>query len=119
MNSFENLIELNLSDNCIFDIKPFLKIEWKSLLSLNLATNKLGDTNIEYIENIDLKELTSLILDFNNFTNYDLFLAIVHNKKESFKKLEDLRLGFNNFRIGKNNAKKEKEKKLRKKHLQN
>ena len=117
LNAFENLRELNLSDNCIYDIKPFLKIEWKSLLSLNLATNKLGDTNIEYIENIDLKELTSLILDFNNFTNYDLFLAIVHNKKGSFKELEDLRLGFNNFRIGKNKAKNEKKKKLRKKTL--
>ena len=112
LNPFENLEELNLRENCIESIKPFLDAKWKNLKTLNLSANKLGDENIEYFENIDLKYLICLILDQNNFTNYDLFIAIAKNKKGSFKKLEDLRIGFNDFKvrkITKNKKKNEKE----------
>jgi hypothetical protein len=112
VNPFENLEELNLRENCIENIKPFLDAKWKNLKTLNLSANKLGDENIEYFENIDLKYLICLILDQNNFTNYDLFIAIAKNKKGSFKKLEDLRVGINDFKvrkITKNKKKNEKE----------
>ncbi len=106
LNPFENLEELNLRGNCISNIASFLNAKWKNLKTLNLAGNILGDENIEYFENIDLQNLVCLILDQNNFTNYDLFIAIAKNKKESFKKLEDLRLGINDFKVGKNNQNK-------------
>ena len=100
LNSFENLEELNLRENCI-NSKNLLLLSkvGKNLKTLNLSANKLGDESIEYFENIDLKQLMCLILDQNNFTNYDLFIAIAKNKKGSFKKLEDLRVGFNDFRV--------------------
>ena len=100
LNSFENLEELNLRENCI-NSKNLLLLSkvGKNLKTLNLSANKLGDESIEYFENIDLKQLVCLILDQNNFTNYDLFIAIAKNKNGSFKNLEDLRVGFNDFRV--------------------
>ena len=110
-NSFENLEELNLRENCINSIASFLNIKWKNLRALNLSGNKLGDENIEYFENLDLQKLVSLILDQNNFSNYDLLIAIAKNKKGSFTNLEDLRIGFNDFKVGKNIISKKKKKK--------
>ena len=111
LNPFENLEELNLRENCIESIKPFLDAKWKNLKTLNLSANQLGDENIEYFENLDLKYLICLILDQNNFTNYDLFIAIAKNKKGSFKKLEDLRIGFNDFKVRKITTNKKKNEK--------
>ena len=111
LNSFENLEDLNLRENCINSIKSFLNTKWKNLKVLNLSGNRLGDENIEYFENIDSTNLVSLILDQNNFTNYDLFIAIAKNKNGSFNNLEDLRIGMNDFKVGKKNNYKKKEKK--------
>ena len=112
LDKFENLKELNLADNCIYDIKSFLKAKWKNLRVLNLSTNKLGDENIKYFRKLDLKELDTLVLDYNNFTNYELLIAIANNKKNSFKKLVNLRVGLNNFRVAKTSRKKDKKKDL-------
>ena len=110
LGEFENLRELNLRENCIYTIKPFLKAKWKNLRVINLSSNYLGDENIKYFRRIELKELTSLILDYNYFTNYELFIAIGKHPKGSFKKLEDLRVGFNDFRVAKKSNKKNSDK---------
>lgn len=110
LGEFENLRELNLRENCIYTIKPFLKAKWKNLRSLNLSSNYLGDENIKYFRRLELNELTSLILDYNHFTNYELFIAIGKNSKGSFQKLEDLRLGLNDFRVAKKANKKNSDK---------
>jgi hypothetical protein len=87
-----------------------LKAKWKNLRSLNLSSNYLGDENIKYFRRLELNELTSLILDYNHFTNYELFIAIGKNSKGSFQKLEDLRLGLNDFRVAKKANKKNSDK---------
>ena len=110
LGEFENLRELNLAANCIYYIKPFLNAKWKNLRVLNLSSNYLGDENINYFRILELKELTSLILDYNHFTNYELFIAIGKNPNGSFKKLKDLRLGFNDFRVAKKSNKKNSDK---------
>ena len=46
-----------------------------------------------------MKELISLNLENNNFTKYELLLAIGNNKKKSFRKLEELKIGYNHFQI--------------------
>lgn len=99
IGKFPNLVELNLAENCLYSIKPLLKAEWKNLKYLVLFSNKLSDENISYIENLDAKELISLNLEYNNFTKYELLLAIGNNKKGSYKKLAELKIGYNNFKI--------------------
>ena len=110
LNSLQNLEELNLREDCIRNIKSFLSHKWKCLKSLNLSGNKLGDENIDYFEYLDMENLVSLILEQNNFSNYDLFIVIAKNKNESFKNLEDLRIGFNNFKVENVNISKKKKK---------
>ena len=105
VGKFNNLIELNLAENCLYSIKFLLNTEWNNLKILILFSNKLGDENIPYIENLNAKDLISLNLEFNDFTNYELLLAIGNNKHGSFKKLEELQIGFNNFKIEKKNTK--------------
>ena len=59
----------------------------------------MGDENIVFFENLNAKELISLDLEFNNFTKYELLIAIGNNKHGSFKKLEELKIGYNDFKI--------------------
>ena len=99
IGKFPNLIELNLAENCLYSIESLLNVEWKNLKYLILFTNRLGDENINYIENIDMKELILLNLENNYFTKYELLIAIGNNKKGSFKKLEELKIGLNDFKI--------------------
>ena len=102
LNDFENMTDLFLMHNCIIDIKPFLNAKFKNLQFLSLERNKLNDDNIIIIENLDFKELISLNLKDNNFTKYELLLAI----GGSFKKLEILDISFNILRINNKNKKK-------------
>lgn len=99
IGKFPNLKELNLAENCLYSIKPLSKVDWINLKHLILFSNKLGDENISYIEDLNAKELISLNLENNNFTKYELLIAIGNNKKGSYKKLEELKIGFNNFKI--------------------
>ena len=107
IGKFENLIELNLSENCLYSMEPLTKAIWKKLKTLIMRYNKLDDKNIIHLKNLNAKELKSLNLEINNFTKYELFLAIGNNKQGSFKKLEKLQIGLNNFRpkMKKNNKK--------------
>ena len=107
IGKFENLIELNLAENCLYSIEPLTKAIWKKLKTLIMRYNKLDDKNIIHLKNLNAKELKSLNLEINNFTKYELFLAIGNNKQGSFKKLEKLQIGLNNFRpkMKKNNKK--------------
>ena len=59
-----------------------------------------------------MKELISLNLENNNFTKYELLLAIGNNKKRSFKKLEELKIGYNHFQIFEKKANKKDRKTL-------
>ena len=99
VGKFKNLIELNLGENCLYSIKPLLNTEWLNLKYLVLCFNRLGDENIVFFENLNAKELISLDLEFNNFTKYELLIAIGNNKHGSFKKLEELKIGYNDFKI--------------------
>lgn len=113
VKKFKNLIELNLWENCIYSIKPLLNAEWLNLKYLVLCFNKLSDENIIFIENLNAKELISLDLEFNNFTKYELLIAIGNNKHGRFKKLEELKIEYNDFKIiEKKNKKKENRKSL-------
>ena len=112
IGKFPNLIELNLAENCLYSIEPLLNVEWKNLKYLILFNNKLGDENINYIENLDTKELISLNLENNYFTKYELLIAIGNNKKGSFKKLEELKIGYNGFKIPKKKSNKKDRKTL-------
>lgn len=73
----------------------------------------MSDENIIFIENLNAKELISLDLEFNNFTKYELLIAIGNNKHGRFKKLEELKIEYNDFKIiEKKNKKKENRKSL-------
>ena len=95
INNFENLIELNLEQNCIYSIKSFKDAKFKNLEILNLSINLLNDENIKHIENLCCENLFSLNLEENLFTKYELLVAI--GKK--FKKLNILKIGNNTFKV--------------------
>ena len=94
INYLENLIELNLSENCLYSIKSLLNAKCKHLKILKLSLNYLNDENIPHFKNLNFKELISLDLEHNNFTNYELFPAIFSN----FQMLEEFKIGFNIFK---------------------
>ena len=101
LNSFENLIELNLAENCIYSIESLQKAKFKNLKNLYLFKNLLNDDNIKFFKNLCCKELTTLDLEDNNFTNYELLIEIGKN----FKKLEILKIGSNTFYVRPKNKK--------------
>jgi hypothetical protein len=101
LNSFENLIELNLAENCIYSIESLQKAKFKNLKNLYLFKNLLNDDNIKFFKNLCCKELTTLDLEDNNFTNYELLIEIGKN----FKKLEILKIGSNTFYVKPKNKK--------------
>ena len=107
LNSLENLVDLDLSENCLYSIKPLINAKCKNLAILSLKKNNLNDENIKYFEKFIFKELKSLNLECNRFTQYDLLVAIFKN----FKKLEELTIGYNVLKEAKKNQQKKKNKK--------
>ena len=91
-NELTNLELLDLSDNCIKNIKTLEGIKSLKLKNLNLYNNNLNNDNIEIIKKLNFPELESLNLERNEFSNYNIFEAISH-----FTKLKILFLGTNQF----------------------
>lgn len=109
LNHLENLIELNLSENCLYSIKSLLNAKCKYLKILKLSLNYLNDENIPHFKNLNFKELISLDLEHNNFTNYELFPHIFGN----FQMLEEFKIGFNIFEEATTKEKKNTENNLK------
>ena len=98
----ENLINLellSLKGNCIEDISPLINAKFKNLKYLNLEDNKIGDKNIEYIEQFYFKNLLEFKIYSNCLTNFDFFKTIYN-----FPKLKVLHAGKNNFDKNKNES---------------
>ena len=91
-NELENLEILDLSGNCIRNIKALERIKSMKLKNLNLYNNYLNNDNIEIIKKLNFRELDYLNLERNEFSNYNIFEAISH-----FTKLRYLYLGSNHF----------------------
>ena len=90
---FSNLKKLSLKNNNISDISSLTKItDFNNLEKLNLNSNQLGDDMISNIGKIKAKNLKSLNLSFNYFTDFKLFKAI-----NIFKSLEIFKLEANPF----------------------
>ena len=71
--------------------------------------NYLNDGNIKHFEKLNFKELISLNLEYNSFTQYELLVVIFTN----FKRLEELKIGFNIFKEGKGKDNQNKRKTLK------
>ena len=99
-NGLENLEKLDLSSNCIKNIKALEKIKSKKLKKIKLFNNYLNNDNIEIIKKLNFPELDSLSLEKNEFSNYNIFEAISH-----FKKLKYLNLSSNHFILQKEDEK--------------
>ena len=102
-NGLENLEKLDLSSNCIKNIKALEKIKSVKLKYLNLFNNYLNNDNIEVIKKLNFPELDFLNLEKNEFSNYNIFEAISH-----FTKLRFLFLDSNHFIFQKEDEKEAK-----------
>lgn len=91
-DKLENLEKLDLSSNCIKNIKALETIKCVKLKDLNLFNNYLNNDNIEIIKKLNFPELEFLNLEKNEFSNYKIFEAISH-----FIKLKCLILDSNHF----------------------
>ena len=109
INNLENLIELDLSENCMYSIESLINAKFKNLKILNIRMNYLNDGNIKHFEKLNFKELISLNLEYNSFTQYELLVVIFTN----FKRLEELKIGFNIFKEGKGKDNQNKRKTLK------
>ena len=67
LNLFECVIELNLSQNCISDISPLIRINLSNLKKLNLSKNRIE--NIDVFEKLNLNDLEDLNLSNNKLKN--------------------------------------------------
>jgi len=104
--NIEFLTKLVLSGNNIKTIKPLVKIKhnlklFDNLRHLDLSRNNLGDENINYIGNLNCRNLKVIYLYTNMFTDYTIFNMI----NEKFENLEGLYLGFNRFKKNIDNLK--------------
>ena len=68
---FENVLELNLSQNCISDISPLILMNLNNLNTLNLSKNRIE--NIDVFEKLNLYNLQKLNLSNNRLTNINSF----------------------------------------------
>ena len=87
LNSLE---VLDIQNNFIKDISVLTKREFNNLKRLFLNINRLGDDQINNIENLNAKNLEELNLGTNLFSDYKIFQII-----SNFPKLESLDLSSN------------------------
>ena len=57
-----NIIQLNLMNSNIYNIKPLLNVFWPKLEGLSLKSNKLGDDSIYYLQKLNMPNLEQLSL---------------------------------------------------------
>ncbi len=93
-----NIIQLNLMNCNLNNIKPLLKVDLPNLEALNLRSNKLRDDIINVLEKLNAPNLKDLSLENNNLKDYFIFIALQH-----FKYLQKVDLGSNGFTIEKIN----------------
>ena len=84
---FENLSELDLSNNFLENLDIFTKPSFKSLTTLNLNNNKISD--LEPLKRASFKSLTNLSLSNNKISNLDAL------SKVPFDSLNKLNLSTN------------------------
>ena len=85
--SFENLNDLDLSNNLIDNLEIFTKSTFKNLLSLNLNHNRISA--LDPLKKASFKFLTNLSLTNNQITNIETL------SKVPFKNLDKLNLASN------------------------
>lgn len=93
---FKNLKLLELSDNNIEDLTPFLNYKFPVLEELNLSMNKIDDENANKLFKIEIPNISFINLYYNNLRKYDFFKHI-----HVFRKLTKLFIGLNKFNKGK------------------
>ena len=76
LNLFDNVIELNLSQNCISDISPLIIMNFTNLKNINISKNRIE--NIDAFEKINLYVLETLDLSYNKLKN---IIIKIYNKK--------------------------------------
>ena len=96
-----NLIELNLSDNCIICIEPLANNKMENLEKLNLSLNDIDDSNIKYFFELDLPKLKDLNLYSNKLTNPELLKF--KNNARNLPNLEIFFIGNNKFKFTEKN----------------
>ena len=87
-----SLLDIDLNLNNIYSIKPLIKFNCPNLQRLNLERNKIDDTNIEYIYDLNFPKLEELNFNNNYFSDYKFFKSI-----QKFKNLNKLNIGSNKF----------------------
>ena len=70
-STFKNLISLNLNHNNISDLDPLKNACFTSLLNLSLTNNKIA--NIDVLANVPFQSLDKLDLSSNLITNIEIF----------------------------------------------
>jgi hypothetical protein len=95
-----NIIQLNLMNSNIYNIKPLLNVYWPNLEVLSLKSNKLRDDAINDLQKVNMPKLKELSLENNNLKDYIIFKVL-----ENFKNLKKVDLGSNGFTNEKINKK--------------
>ena len=95
-----NIIQLNLMNSNIYNIKPLLNVYWPNLEGLSLKSNKLRDDAINDLQKVNMPKLKELSLENNNLKDYIIFKVL-----ENFKNLKKVDLGSNIFTYKKINIK--------------
>jgi hypothetical protein len=95
-----NIIQLNLMNSNIYNIKPLLNVYWPNLEGLSLKSNKLRDDAINDLQKVNMPKLKELSLENNNLKDYIIFKVL-----ENFKNLKKVDLGSNGFTNEKINIK--------------
>lgn len=86
-SAFENLTELDLSNNLLDNLEIFIKSSFRNLISLNLNHNKIS--NIDSFIQTNFKSLTNLSLTNNKISNLEALAKV------PFISLEKLNLSSN------------------------
>ena len=95
-----NIIQLNLMNSNIYNIKPLLKVYRPNLEGLSLKSNKLRDDAINDLKKLNMPKLEELSLENNNLKDYIIFKVL-----ENLKYLKKVDLGSNGFTNEKINIK--------------
>ena len=82
--NFEELKEINLSNNSLTEIKLSENIKFEKLEKIYFYENKIADINI--LDKLQFKNLKTLDLDYNQITDINIL------EKAKFEKLENLSL---------------------------
>ena len=81
-----------MASNNIDNIEPLKTAQFKNLKNLNLSINRIDDSMIDVIANLNFNDLKSLDLSYNYFTQFNLFKSIEH-----FTNLKIFKIGSNEF----------------------